>query len=432
MSEPDLPKPIPTLQTALFVGSWLTSWWSLLKNSILMFGAPKDVVIVAPAVILLLGLIRTNVQGYLDEKAREEFTLAKAAAVHGDMIFLLHRDGKTICSGKPTKVWKRLQVRQALGRGIPLSMVYTTTWPVVASLKRQSVNCLLLWVGLSYKKTQQRRRHANSRKLSQIKSGFAALTFPSALDWAVSPAKNWISQVYLHRCMNHGTRCRWPRLSELNWSLPKKPYGKVGIAAHPLGSCNRILPIRGPAKAFNELLYRLLLKGAEESKELKRSTKRLVRKWDRLGAFGLGLFWKQVLRIATPTSLTSSHYHINTAVLIMSIRNWQMDFLLGFIFLVASMLPLAKAVQERRHLKSFINKVPIWIHFAIDILLVECAVVGTLMSLFIHEGGGRITGLRDFMLHEVSRLLDNLSDLELEIDSIDDLLENLYKYNGGF
>ena len=89
-------------------------------------------------------------------------------------------------------------------------------------------------------------------------------------------------------------------------------------------------------------------------------------------------------------------------------------------------LPLAKAVQERRHLKSFINKVPIWIHFAIDILLVECAVVGTLMSLFIHEGGGRITGLRDFMLHEVSRLLDNLSDLEL------DLLENLYKYNGGF
>jgi len=54
------------------------------------------------------------------------------------------------------------------------------------------------------------------------------------------------------------------------------------------------------------------------------------------------------------------------------------------------------------------------------------------MSLFIHEGGGRITGLSDFMLNEVSRLLDNLSDLELEMDSIDDLLENLYKYNGGF
>lgn len=112
-----------------------------------MFGAPKDVVIVAPAVILLLGLILTNLQGYFDEKAREEFAIAKAATVDGDTLFLLHRDGKRICSGKPTKAWKRLQVRQALGRGIPLSMVsfYLASRSVIEAPVRQLSAILSTW-----------------------------------------------------------------------------------------------------------------------------------------------------------------------------------------------------------------------------------------------------------------------------------------------
>jgi len=67
MSEQSLSlKAVPTVQTTLFIFSWLTSWWALLKNSVLMFFEPDDVVIIAPVIILLLGLILTNVNGYFE------------------------------------------------------------------------------------------------------------------------------------------------------------------------------------------------------------------------------------------------------------------------------------------------------------------------------------------------------------------------------
>ena len=411
-----------------------------------MSGAPRDVVIVAPAVILLLGLILTNLQGYFDEKAREEFTLAKAAAVDGDMLFLLHRDGKRICSGKPTKAWKRLQVRQALGRGIPLSMVsfYLASRSVIEAPVCQLSATLSRFIitGNPTETCKLTEALADQKRICHFD-----LPFGFGLGCQSSEELNQpglLSQIHEESLwqMNETRRAElklaeeaiWKsgHCSASTWLLKKQKNLLHGLCGYETCIIEEV-PVRGPAKAFNEMLYRLLLKSAENSKELKRSMQRLVRKWNSLGAFMLGLAWKQILRIATPTTLlTTSERHISTVVLITSTRNWQMDFLLGFIFLVASMLPLAKAVQERRRLKSLTDKVPIWIHLAIDILLVECAVVGTLMSLFIHEAGGRITGLRDFMLNEVSRLLDILAATNQEIDSIDDLLENLYKYNGGF
>ena len=141
------------------------------------------------------------------------------------MLFLLHRDGKRICSGKPTKAWKRLQVRQALGRGIPLSMVsfYLASRSVIEAPVCQLSATLSRY--LITEKGQQ--RHANSRKLLQIKSGFVALNSPSASDWAAKPAKNWIRRECLHRCVRKQDWGR-SRLSQLPWRLPKKPYGKSG------------------------------------------------------------------------------------------------------------------------------------------------------------------------------------------------------------
>ena len=449
MTEPDSPKPIPTLQTALFVGSWLTSWWSLLKNSILMFGAPKDVVIVAPAVILLLGLILTNLQGYFDEKAREEFALAKAATVDGDMLFLLHRDGKRICSGKPTKAWKRLQVRQALGRGIPLSMV---SFYLASRSFIEAPACQLLSATLSrYVITEK--GPTETCKLTEAIADQKRicsfdLPFGFGLGCQTSEELNQAGMLVQMRKekglgQNETISAELKLAEEAIWKSGHCSASTWLLQPNSLkqGQCGyetcliEEVPIRGPAKAFNELLYRLALKGAENSKELKRSVKRLVRKWDRRVAFALGLVWKQVLRIALPTTFIDGENDDtdpSTVVVITSWRNWQMDFLLGFIFLVASMLPLAKAVQERRHLKFLINKVPIWIHFAIDILLVECAAVGILTSLFLHELGGTITGLRDFMFNEVIQRLDLIADMEVRMDSVDDLLENLHRYNGGF
>ena len=208
--------------------------------------------------------------------------------------------------------------------------------------------------------------------------------------------------------------------SASTWRLQSNNKGQKGRCAYE--ACLVAEAPSGPSRVFNEQLYQLLLKGAEDSKELKRSVKQLLRDWNRKEAFAVGLMWKQVLKIAMPTTLTISE---STAVLITSTRNWQMDFLLGFIFLVASMLPLAKAVQERRRLKSLIDKIPIWTHFATDILLVECAVVGTITSLFIHEGGAGITRLRDFMLDGAISLLGLVDSMNLGIETIGHLEEKL-------
>jgi len=389
-----------------------------------MFGAPKDVVIVAPAVILLLGLILTNLQGYFDEKAREEFALAKAAAVDGDMLFLLHRDGKRICSGKPTKAWKRLQVRQALGRAIPLSMVsfYLASRSVIEAPVCQ--HAAILSRMILEGNTTGTCKLTESLQLDQkricsfdLPLGFGLgcqssqeLNQMGLLDQIREGSERWHSNRSISQELWAAEEAIWKsgHCSASTWRLQPNTNGTDGICAYE--TCVAAPPY-GPAQAFNQELHQLVIKTAEDSQDLKRSVQRLLSQLHRGAAFGLNFAWKQVVRAAIPLAvgLWDKSDRPSKGVVITSWRNWQIDFLLGFIFLVASMLPLAKAVQERRRLKFLINKVPIWIHFAIDILLVECAAVGILTSLFLHEGGGSITRLCDFLLKEVMLATDSIA-----------------------
>ena len=387
-----------------------------------MFGAPKDVVIVAPAVILLLGLILTNLQGYFDEKAREEFALAKAATVDGDMLFLLHRDGKRICSGKPTKAWKRLQVRQALGRGIPLSMVsfYLASRSFIEAPVCQHTAILsrMILEGNTTgtcKLTEALQLDQKRICSFDLPFGFGLgcqsgqeLNQTGLLD-QIREAQNPLPDNIVEE-LEAAELAIWKggHCSASTWRLQQNTNGMSGICAYE--TC-LVAPPYGPAKAFNQQLYQLAIKTAEDSKDLKRSVQGLIWKLHRATAFGVTFVWKQVVRQAIPAAVGSldKSDQPSKLVVITSWRNWQMDFLLGFIFLVASMLPLAKAVQERRRLKSLINKGPIWVHFAVDILFVECAAVGILTSLFLHEVGGSITGLYDFMLKEVILAIDSIA-----------------------
>ena len=390
-----------------------------------MFGAPKDVVIVAPAVILLLGLILTNLQGYFDEKAREEFAIAKAATVDGDMLFLLLRDGKRICSGKPTKAWKRLQVRQALGRGIPLSMVsfYLASRSVIEAPVCQ--HAAILSRMILEGNTTGTCKLTESLQLGQKRICSFDLPFGFGLgcqsgeelnqmglldQLREGPEYSWHSNTSLSQELWAAEEAIWKsgHCSASTWRLQPNTTGTPGICAYETCVAD---PPDGPAKAFNQQIYQLLIKTAEDSKELKRSVQHFISKLHRGLAFGLNFVWKQVVRQAIPLAvdLWDASDRSSKAVVITSWRNWQMDFLLGFIFLVASMLPLAKAVQERRRLKSLIDKGPIWVHFAVDILFVECAAVGILTSLFLHEGGGSITGLFDFLLNQVISTTDSIA-----------------------
>eukprot|EP00434_Breviolum_minutum_P037532 symbB.v1.2.033281.t1/scaffold4110.1/size46135/6 len=426
MSEPDLsPKPIPTVQTALFVGSWLTSWWALLKNSILMLGAPQDVVIVAPAVILLLGLILTNVQGYFEEKAREEYILAKAAVVDGDLLLLLHRDGRRICAGKPTKAWKRLQVRQALGRGIPLSMV--SFYLASRSVIEDPVCQLSSLLSRSILSGNEKGTCQLTEALEDQKQ-ICNFDLPFGFGLGCQSSEE-LNHTTLLKQINDQSPIPWgtelPVAEEAvwksghcrasTWRLQPAIVPNEECAYQP---CLMADPPHGPSTMFNKLLYGLFVKSTEDNKEVKRSVQRLVRKWNKLAAFGLNFLWKRVLKEIFPRDIFLG---TGGAVVIASRRNWLMDFLLGFIFLLASMLPLAKSVQERRRLKFLIHKVPIWIHFGLDILLVECAAVGILASLFIRESGAKITEFADLVLRNVGHMIDSAAASN-QISTLNDLV----------
>ena len=427
MSEPDLsPKPIPTVQTALFVGSWLTSWWALLKNSILMFGAPQDVVILAPAVILLLGLILTNLQGYFEEKAREEYILAKAAVVDADMVFLLHRDGRRICSGKPTKAWRRLQVRQALGRGIPLSMVsfYLASRSVIEDPVCQLSSALSrdILLGSTDGTCKLTEALEDQKQICSFD-----LPFGFGLGCQSSEELNQTGLLTQIREAPNTTWKTWDtELRDAEEAIWKSGHCRAStwrlqprIVLHEACAYQPCLLAdlpHGPSTAFNKLLYGLFVKSTKDHKELKQSVQRLVGKWKPLAAFGLNFLWKQVVEAVARDEISQA----TDGVVIASRRNWLMDFLLGFIFLLASMLPLAKAVQERRRLKFLIHKVPIWIHFGLDILLVECAAVGILASLFIRESGATITEFVDVVLKKIGHIIDSSDQ---EIHALNDLTQ---------
>ena len=386
-----------------------------------MFFKPDDVVIIAPVVILLLGLILTNVNGYFDEKTRDELKVAKAAAVDADLLYLLHRDGRKICSGKPTKAWKRLQVRQALGRGIPLSMVSfylasrslieAPTCQLSATLTR---NILKGNLNATSKLTELQEQQEQD---CTVDSPFRfALGCPSieemknqaALLDEIRHARRYYSNETVGDELKLAENAIWQsgHCSQSTWRLRLKEkhgeeYEECGYEA-----CVMAEPPDGPSKVFNQHLHGLLMKGAEDSKDLKKSVKRLVSKFHRGAAFGLGVFWNNIVRGLGPDETL---FRLQEEVVITSRRSWEIDFLLGFIFLVASMMPLAKAVQERRCLKSF-HGGSIWIHFGIDILLVECAIIGILTSLFIHEGGRRMTELINQVLNDTVLATNFIAD----------------------
>ncbi|CAJ1358565.1 unnamed protein product [Effrenium voratum] len=129
-----------TLQVILFVGNWFLSWGMIAYNSWCLAQGDDghaDMVNAAPVTVLVMGLFMTNLQGYFQEKYKEP-KVARAAAMNMDLPLLLWQNGREICSKKPPQAWGRLKVRQALGRGIPLSMIsfYLASRHVVETPRR--------------------------------------------------------------------------------------------------------------------------------------------------------------------------------------------------------------------------------------------------------------------------------------------------------
>ena len=90
------------------------------------------VTLAAPLLVLLFGLFMTNIRGYLDAKAQNDMPLAKAAAMDLDMALLLQRHGRRIIADQPHADWRKLKLRQALGRASRF-LWCRSTWQAIMS-----------------------------------------------------------------------------------------------------------------------------------------------------------------------------------------------------------------------------------------------------------------------------------------------------------
>ena len=89
-------------------------------------------------------------------------------------------------------------------------------------------------------------------------------------------------------------------------------------------------------------------------------------------------------------------------------RFWGYDFVLGLIFLISSVLPLAAWVAERRNLKARRQKALIWAHYGIDVVLVEVAAICMLTWRVLGLFGSKLSVRMDEMLETVAGALTKL------------------------
>ena len=82
-----------------------------------------DIMYVAPLAVLLTGLVMTNYLGFREFRKAGDPAMAAWAAVDLDLWTLLGRDRSKILKGEDCPDWRRLQLRQAVWRSLPLAMV---------------------------------------------------------------------------------------------------------------------------------------------------------------------------------------------------------------------------------------------------------------------------------------------------------------------
>ncbi|CAJ1407804.1 unnamed protein product [Effrenium voratum] len=253
-----------------------------------------NVTYAAPLIVLAMGLFMTNLQGYFQEKV-EEPGLARAAVMDLDIPFLLWQHGREICSEKPPPAWGRLKLRQALGRGIPLSMVsfYLASRHVVEAPVCQ----LSMSVGrplLEDKAFKETGKTTELLKLLQDQEDVCSLDLPFGLKLGCETRKA-LNQTDLVTVLQRSTV--WPYDFSENMHLADEALWKAGRCqlsrwqAVPVPNaperpednnlcgyeaCVDPTPPEGQMQIFNQFTYLALVEKIKRSEALETSVRSFV------------------------------------------------------------------------------------------------------------------------------------------------------------
>ena len=438
-------KALPTLQLAMFVGSWVASWVSLFFNSSQMAfgGHGLDVLYVAPVMVLLLGLFMTNLQGYLEEQESDP-GLARAAIWDADMAVLIHRHGRDICAGKPPKAWNQLKNRQALGRGIPLSMVsfylasrHLIEAPVcrlTSPLSRDLIICGGQWNKELSLLLPFLERH---RQICSFD-----LPFGHGWNCTSSEALNQpflLVQMQQQFCgVDGGVELGAERIKELQesessvwdaahceqsaWMLQPAP---PEVACGYEFSANCITQARdtkpGPMQAFNRFmgsqLVPLLTANANMVKAVRKLAAASMDNWALQAGVKI-LPESKIADLVVKNMQQALKVDYLGRVLLISWRQWQIQIVIGLASLLMSVQPLANAIVVCQRLKPAQKRL-LLIHLSLDILILECAAVCILNAKAIVHFGA------DFW-QAVQAALDAFSQTLTQLNSLSDLTISVY------
>lgn len=111
-----------SLQIALLLWAWLQCWSGMFFHGFQICAGSKSITHIMPMVVLVVGLVMTNMIGFVHFRQKGFWRDACLAAVDLDTPYLAYRHGRRIVLGKPCPDWELLRLRNSIWRSLPLAM----------------------------------------------------------------------------------------------------------------------------------------------------------------------------------------------------------------------------------------------------------------------------------------------------------------------
>ena len=110
------------VEILLLQWAWLKSWFDLVFNGLELF-EKFDIKFLAPTVVIVVGIIMTNVLGFINFFLQGLHLDACMAAFDLDTPFLAWKHGAQVVKGEDCSEWEKLRMRNSIWRSLPLAMI---------------------------------------------------------------------------------------------------------------------------------------------------------------------------------------------------------------------------------------------------------------------------------------------------------------------
>ena len=110
------------VEILLLQWAWLKSWFDLVVYGLKLF-EKFDIKFLAPTVVIVVGIVMTNVLGFINFFLQGLHLDSCMAAFDLDTPFLAWKHGAQVVKGEDCTEWEKLRMRNSIWRSLPLAMI---------------------------------------------------------------------------------------------------------------------------------------------------------------------------------------------------------------------------------------------------------------------------------------------------------------------